>query len=517
MASTPWLNSPSKASIEVSLVFLISTSFQYSNSAVTMVDAAPPPPLSEPRKFVIRRKAVPSSILHGPDTLPTHCDEDEPRQSKTTKFDYVVDARMIGPPDMPFPLEEPAIEPKRKGDTFAQPQVNVEPQINGVPQVNAPIRPQREENKAAVPLTPQSKVDDYDEDAALEELLANRQADDKAPGVAFGLAPPQNWPINISVFPKMPITFEYDHLKYQQEFSYRWWITERVLGLTRTQTFPAYGEEIKCRMSNRRRVLGFADPPPPIDMTKENMDDWRRRLFWNRQLNAKFEADNAKVTTPTSGWTLNPGAEGPPLGEYPRPVPKLPEMQPQHMGLDLPDPAMELESILYPESRAWSTEEELRRFPLYLSQIHPAEFASPPVSPEILFTDRLGVVMKGVAQTPQCSERREHVFSRRKFVEWLGYDFHHASHGLTYEDYRRMIAGSIAILERNGVSANRPRVREELKQFFYGVSDSLRARGVPVVIKFKSPQANGDMELWESHDIVMSHLPLNRKMRRRGV
>lgn len=415
---------------------------------------------------------------------------------------------MTGPPDTSFSMESPTAE---RG-------IGTEPNLASPESLTAHTQPaeaKTDEKPVATDAAHKRPRDDYDEDAAVRELIANMEINDKAPAIAFGLAPPQGWPMNVSVFPRNPITFDYDHEKYQGNFAYRWWVTERVLGLTRKTTYPEWGQELEHRNANHKRIVGFADPEPPFDRTTENMTDWRRRVFLNRQINAKFEADNAKVTPQTSGWTLDPGPEGVPLHEYPRPVPRLPELIPQIAGLLLPNPVMEEESLLYPSSRSWSTEEELRLFPLGLHQVHPGEFIHAPVSPEILFVDRLGVTMKGVSQTPQCTERKEHMFSKCGFVESTGYDFNHASHGITYEDYRRMIAGSIAIIERNGVNLNRAKARAELKQFFYAVSDSLRARGVPVVVKFKSPTSNEHQEPWENHGIFMTHLTLDRKMRRK--
>jgi hypothetical protein len=348
-------------------------------------------------------------------------------------------------------------------------------------------------------------------DDAVEQLIADTKLVSEAQ--VLRLAPPSNWPINLSTFTRRASTMRFDMDMYQSRASYRWLITERTLGMTKTTTQREYDAEVEGRLQNRRRVLGFANPELPNNRSHESMVKWRACLLYTRRLNAHFQANNAKVTPHTSGWSLNPGEYGVELTEFPvNAIPRLPEMEPAIAGPPIPGGTWEVEGRRYPQSRRWSTMEELVRFPLGLARVQPSEFFHT-TRPEVRFIDRLGVTMNGVEQTTQCTRHSEHPVYKRSFAEWYGYDHDWACHGVTYEDYRRLIAGSLAILEENG--RNFVRAREELKVFFYEATENLRLRGVPIVVKFKAPINSFRPDMWQNYQISVTHLPLEQKMRRK--
>ncbi|KAI9151910.1 hypothetical protein HJFPF1_09123 [Paramyrothecium foliicola] len=348
-------------------------------------------------------------------------------------------------------------------------------------------------------------------DDALERLMADTKLVSEAQ--ISHLAPPTNWPINLSTFTRCSSTMKFDMDMYQSRAPYRWLVTERALGMTKAATQREYDAELEARLQNRRRVLGFTDPELAHNSNHENIMNWRARILHTRRLNAHFQANNAKVAPHTSGWSLHPGEYGVDLIEIPViAIPRLPEMEPGIAGPPTPSNNWEVEGKRYPQSRRWSTIEELIRFPLGLPRVQPSEFLHS-TRPEVRFIDRLGVTMNGVEQTTQCSRHSEHLIYKRSYAEWYGYDHDWACHGATYEDYRRLLAGSLAIIEANG--RNFARARGELKAFFYEATENLRQRGVPIVVKFKSPLSGFQPELWQSYSISVTHLPLDQRMRRK--
>lgn len=254
-------------------------------------------------------------------------------------------------------------------------------------------------------------------------------------------------------------------------------------------------------------------------------------------------------------------AWGQELEQYPIVVPKLPQERPVGGGAAPPQYGYEMPSLSRPNDRNWATEAELRANPKELQRCDPFEFSYAPRSPEILYTDKIGIQIPGVGGTAQCDSFSEHEIARWSFANWPEYGTQFASHGITYEDFYRMLSGSIEILQRApfevdtfylkqmvgwgivtaGIApaVNHYAHREggfatghlkghrgtgrDLKNFFYDVTSNLRTRGVPVVIKFK--QRDGALmakivrtrtaveENWGRYDIVLRHYPLDLQVR----
>jgi hypothetical protein len=156
------------------------------------------------------------------------------------------------------------------------------------------------------------------------------------------------------------------------------------------------------------------------------------------------------LSIPPAGHAT-PASAGPHLYAPLDALPKLPEMHTRTAGEVPPDDSTLLcQTKRFRMSSNWTTLEELFRFPLTLRAIHPDEFRHPPPGLEILFTDRFGVTMLGVSQTSPCTHTAsEHDICTRRICALHGYDQLLAAHGITYTDYRSMIAALLHIIYSN--------------------------------------------------------------------
>ncbi|CAK7228361.1 hypothetical protein SEUCBS140593_006890 [Sporothrix eucalyptigena] len=294
-----------------------------------------------------------------------------------------------------------------------------------------------------------------------------------------GYAPPPGHPINESALQGTPIPFVYDADRYQREWMYRYMVGERVLGMTQKTDVASWEAEVNHRMN--------------VEST------------WLNAQGVQIKKGEPR----TSGWALNPQTLGPELfARRIHAVPRLPELHTGTFGEVVWDGTRMFYTSRAPHARNWGTLEELTRFPMLLAKVDPADFARAPTLPEMLFVDRFGVTMRGVAHTQQCTRGAHEVF-RRPLASTLGYEHEWASHGVTYEDYRRLLVGMIEILGRQGEAMNLSGVYE-LGHFFYAASEHLRARGVPVSIKYKGSYHRSAADfLWGKQVWVFRHQPLN--------
>ncbi|KAH7037052.1 uncharacterized protein B0I36DRAFT_402537 [Microdochium trichocladiopsis] len=131
----------------------------------------------------------------------------------------------------------------------------------------------------------------------------------------------------------------------------------------------------------------------------------------------------------------------------------------------------------------------------------------PVPQPEMLFTDRFGITMNGLSQTHQCEAVGEHLIYEGHHAEMGGYNARLASHGITYQDYRNFVAGFLAIVQA-GDLWNWFR-QQDMKTYCHDVTSNLRARGVPVVIKYKYRNRGHK----DGDDFSIRHHPLQLPLR----
>ncbi|GAM87661.1 hypothetical protein ANO11243_056880 [Dothideomycetidae sp. 11243] len=320
----------------------------------------------------------------------------------------------------------------------------------------------------------------------------------------LSLAAPPNWPINKSVFKHMPIPFEYDHDQYNKDIDYRYWVGERVLDTTDQKTLDDYKAEIMSRSKQPRPMI--PEIPQPLHVTYDSTLYYHNVRRMHERMNKIFAEENAAIGPMKTGWVRMPGVLGPKLEWPPNAVWKLPEMHNCIFGDVHPNNS---KALRFPQARNWLTLEELVRFPLHLPRVNPFDFRRI-TSPEMKFTDRFGVTIKGVTDVKQCTQTSEHAIFTYHLFENYGYEEEFAAHGITYEDYHRYIAGSLEIIGRHGVQIAAAKL--ELKAFFYEVSENLRARGVPIVIKYKGGE--NDNLTYHTQQLIIRHQPLTSKMRR---
>lgn len=161
---------------------------------------------------------------------------------------------------------------------------------------------------------------------------------------------------------------------------------------------------------------------------------------------------------------------------------------------------------------------------LHKSVICPSDFQELPEIPETRFIDSAGVVIPGVCDRIPCASQRVHFVSAIQLSEPIEYTTALAEHGITYSDYARLIEAMQNLVaelsqgtrqQREGdlldQEPTRQRVAKQmirgwsrvahgaaagkrqqsqhtqhysamLDQLLEGISQNLRARGVPVVI-----------------------------------
>ncbi|WPH04753.1 Hypothetical protein R9X50_00764800 [Acrodontium crateriforme] len=310
----------------------------------------------------------------------------------------------------------------------------------------------------------------------------------------LALEPPMGAPTNRSYFEVQPIKFAYNAELYQRDFNYRHWIGERALEMTDTTSLEEWKQELDQRYHNRPRMGVIVDPNP---QARYFMGDPQAEAFFgamqrtNHAINNMIQERNNSLEKQSTGWARNPGVVGPALLSGLSPLPKLPEMHTGTAGEAPPDDEYLYlsQTKRFPMARNWTTLEEFFRFPLSLRAVNPSEFRQHDNGPEVLFTDRFGVIMCGVGQTPQCTAENEHDIFTMPISKLQGYDQTLASHGITYEDYRKMILGLLFIIHKSMEGpcgeTNSILTGSVIKKFFEGVSENLRARGSPVVVKYK--------------------------------
>jgi len=81
-----------------------------------------------------------------------------------------------------------------------------------------------------------------------------------------------------------------------------------------------------------------------------------------------------------------------------------------------------------------STLENIRK-----SVVQASDFRLPPQQPEKRFVDDIGILFPGVSDRQQCAQSEAHFVTSFRLCEPTEYTTALADHGLTYEDYRRLI------------------------------------------------------------------------------
>lgn len=81
-----------------------------------------------------------------------------------------------------------------------------------------------------------------------------------------------------------------------------------------------------------------------------------------------------------------------------------------------------------------STLENIRK-----SAVQASDFRLPPQQPENRFVDDIGILFPGVSDRQQCTRSEAHFVTSFRLCEPTEYTIVLADHGLTYEDYCRLI------------------------------------------------------------------------------